>query len=597
MLSFRSLFVDLYLRRFRVPRDMLRFAFRRYRDRTAILAPRGRLTYGQLGERVLSLATAWSRLGVGKGDSVFTLLPDDWEQVEVRLAAYESGAVLTAFHASHPLETIAQAAEMVRPALFIYDPRLGQEVADHFARTMPEVRLLAIGPRSPYETLIASTPARRIPLPLGPDDPAGFGFTSGTTGPPKALVMNQGVGVTSLRLVAKNVGVQPGEIHTFLVGIPLVGAGSGVVLPTLFSGSILVIPERYEAGTFIELIWKFQVTRLFTTPSLLIDLLEEPTFDRMHLPSLRNIIYGTAPTPAAKLEEALQRFGPIFQQGYGMAEVLPPVSLLQMQDHVRNGRLAPRHVLSSVGKVVPEVKVRIVDPEGNVLSPGRVGEILVASPTLFSGYWQRPDLTQRVLKDGWFRTGDHGYFDHEGWLHVLNREADIIQRRGHVIYPRLVEEAVHDFPGVKEACLVAVGEEPTAVLCVSLRQGWREKEGSPHLAEQILRFLETRLHPWQLPDQVHFFPELPRSYLHKVLPRDVRRALTPFPDWARDGFAHLRAEEPTEGPSEAPTQALPPMLPAPELSSGSSRPGRGSQPEPTSSPQEERELWTHHLPL
>lgn len=526
MFSIRAVLVDIFLRRFKVPRDMVRFAFRRYPSRTAIMAPRGRLTYSQLEERVLSLAGGLTALGINKGDFVFTMLPDDWEQVETRLAAYELGAVQTAFHASHPVETVVRAAQMVRPSLFIYDPQIGAEAAEYFSQAMPDVQLVATGANARYERLINAHAPYHSPEPLAPTDPAGLGFTSGTTGQPKAMFVNQGVGVISLRMVAKNVGVTPGEIHMFLVGIPLVGAGSGIVLPTLFSGSTLLIPNAYEADEFLRQIQTHQVTRMFTTPSLLIDLLERPSFNKTDLPSLRNIIYGTAPTPAAKLAEAIRRLGPIFQQGYGMAEVLPPVSLLQMQDHMRDGQVAPRHILSSVGRVVPGVKVQIVDEADHPLPTGKIGQVLIASPTMFSGYWQRPDLTEQALQNGWMHTKDYGYFDAEGWLHILDRSHDLIKRDKHVIYPRLVEEIIHDHPCVKEACLVGLGEPATTILCLSLWREWQAQLTSPNLPEELRQYLATRLEPWQVPDQILILKKLPRSYLCKVLRREVRETIS-----------------------------------------------------------------------
>jgi fatty-acyl-CoA synthase len=323
------------------------------------------------------------------------------------------------------------------------------------------------------------------------------------------------------------VSVTPGQRDTFVLGIPLVGAGSGVVLPMLFSGSTLVIPPAYTARQVMAAIIEHRATRTFLTPSLLIDFLDMPEAD---LSSLRNVIYGTAPMPVPKLEEAIRRWGPIFQQGYGMAEVLPPVSLLQMDDHGTQDDPAPRPVLRSVGKIVPEVKVKIVDSRGEEVEPGEKGEILIDSPTTFNGYWKAPELNQRVLRDGWYHTRDIGSIHPQGWLHVLGRRADIIHQNGEEIFPLEVEEIAHDHPAVKEACLVGDSKNQTMILAVSLRQNHR-RDDPRNVAEDIKRRMAKNLPEANHPDQVAIFNELPRSYLVKVLHREVReRILDPEMD-------------------------------------------------------------------
>ncbi len=517
--------LKVFLRRFRVPRDLARYAFRRYPDRTVLIAPRGRLTYAQLEDRVLRLVAGLERAGIGKGAPLFSLLRDDWEQVEVRLAAAEIGALHVPFHEAVPPRQILDAAQTLTPAAFIYDPALGEGIAKRLAGEHPEVLLLDVGAEGSYERLIAEHDPRQSTASISPEEPASLGFTSGTTGKPKALFVNHGVILTSLKMVAVNVRFTPGRgAEVVVLGIPLIGAGSGALYPVLVTGSTLVLPPSYETDDVLRAIQVHQATRTFITPSQLIDILDHPECDPSDLRSLRNVIYGTAPIPAAKLEEALRRFGPIFQQGYGMAEVLPPVSLLQMHEHVQGREPAPREVLRSAGRVVPGVEVRIVDDAGNPLPVGEVGEILVRSPTVFSGYWGRPDLTEQVLQDGWMRTGDVGYLSKEGWLYVLDRKQDLLQRDGQVIYPRLVEEVAHDHPAVKEACVVAAPESNEHVLCLSLRHGYRGGN-VVGLAAEILAFMSSRLEAYQVPDRVEIFEELPRSYLRKVLRREVRQAL------------------------------------------------------------------------
>jgi len=517
-----KLITRLYLRRYRVPRDLVRDAFDRYADRTALVTPSGELSFNELAQRVYSLSHALEQAGLRKGDRVFTLLHDDREQVEARLAAFESGFVITSFHQSHSLEMIRKAAAIAGPEALIYDPGIHPELPDALTEQQMNLFALPVGTGGIYESLLEQTQPCLSPFAIHPDDPALLGFTSGTTGEPKALFTTHGVIVSSLKLTAMNVSVKPGQRDRFLLGIPLVGAGSGVVMPMLFSGAAQVIPPAYTVEHLVRLISEHEITRMFLTPSLLIDLLDHPEAD---LSSLRNVIYGTAPMPVPKLEEAIRRWGPIFQQGYGMAEVLPPVSLLQMHQHARGEDPAPRSILRTVGKVVPEVSVKVIDEFGSELPPGEVGEVLINSPTTFSGYWRDPELNARVLRAGWYHSGDLGFVDRDGFLHILGRRHDIIKTDSGDVFPLTLEERAHDHPGVKEAALIPALKGIELMLVVSPRREWRSPEKRALLEQELTALYARDPQNTKRPVQVAVLDELPRSYLVKVLRRDIRSAM------------------------------------------------------------------------
>jgi fatty-acyl-CoA synthase len=519
---FRRFLIQLILRRFRVPRDAVRFAFSKYPNRIALITQRGSLTYGRLADRVNRLASGWHAAGVRKGHHVYSQLPDDWEQIEIRLAAYELGAILTSFNQAHPSEFILDASQIATPRVFIFDPDFAK-TAELLSNQHPSMLQLKTGDHGSYETLIAGSPAKPSANYVKPRDVAALNFTSGTTGPPKGLFVNQNVALISLRLAVANISVGAKEQDIFLVCIPLTGAGSGAVLPTLIAGSTLIIPPKYDVGVLIQWIEKYKATRAFMTPSQLIDVLDSSELAAHDISSLRNLIYGTAPMPAAKLEEAIVRLGPILQQGYGMAEVLPPVSLLQMAQHIHRGEPAARNILSSAGRVVDGVKVQIVDEQSQRLKPGEIGEILIQSPTVFSGYWQQNDLTSKALQDGWFHSSDYGFFDEYGLLYILDRKPDLIHREDRTIYPRLVEEAVHDHPAVKEACLVKPDDSSEVILFVSLREQWRTPQRRWNLTQEISNFLCDKVQDWQMPDKIILLDELPRSFLQKILRKDLRQ--------------------------------------------------------------------------
>ena len=504
-----------------LPRELMQFAWSNYPDRTALIAPHWHLSYAQLHQRQLLLAQTLGAMGLRKGDRCFVQLGSGGDLVQASLAAMQTGVILIGIPRHAGPAVLDFFCRSAAPAGFLFEAG-GETDAALLQKIVPAISLCRYDqlPLLPEPALTEQTLE-----PLSSDDISLIGFSSGTTGAPKVLQASYGTYLTGVRLIVKHVlpaqRVQGPRV--MLVGIPVAGAGSGMMLPTWFTGGTLVIPSAYTADEYLHLIPLHRVTHIFITPSLLIDLLDHPRLDRTDLSSLCNILYGTELMPAAKLEEALHRFGPILQQGYGSAEVLPPVTLLQPEAHIRGCRPAPRSVLSSVGRAVPEVQVIIADDQDHALPVNAVGHVLIKSPTQFKGYLNQPDTNATLLRGGWMHIGDIGYMDGDGLLHVLGRGPDLIRRRGQLIYPRFAEEALHDHPAVKETAYVQVGEE--ALMAVSLRHNWRWRLKDAALAQSLMDFLAARLAAQDLPDGVRLFEELPRSPLGKVLRREVREGL------------------------------------------------------------------------
>ncbi len=522
--SLRSLVVRLLLNRLRTARSVARLAYRWYRKRPALIDRRGTLSYAQLQDRVLRLQAWMQAQGARKGDIVFTWLPETGEQYEARLATFENGTVFASFHKHLPAEAALSTIERVRPAIFIHDPLLSAPILPAVRERLPGLRLLALG--SEYEqALAAHAPAAGIGA-LHEDDMLALHMTSGTTGLPKAVGYSNRKYLDSMRLISQAIDFTPpahgSDVN--MLGLPLTGPGSGLVLPTLLAGAALVMPEDFHPATLARLIEQHRVSRAFLSPSAIIDLLDEPTLDRYDLSSLAHVPYGAEMMPAPKIAEAIRRFGPIFQQGYGCVEALPPITWLLPHEHVdERGEPRSTGILSSVGRVIPGVEVVIRDNDFVALPIGTTGLVTVRTPVRFDGYWQAPEKTAETLRDGWVVMGDVGYFDAAGYLHVLGRNADCVYRNGQRLNPRETEEIAHGHAAVKEACLVQHG--PAAVLVVSLRLRWRSGYDRQLVESDIADHLAQHLPDTALPDQVRVVAELPRSFLNKLLRREVRLML------------------------------------------------------------------------
>lgn len=526
-MSFQTWLAGRILGRFKTARDIVRFALRFYGSRIALIDRRGAFTFRQIGQRALQLSAAMEANGVRKGDIVFTWLPETGEQFELRLATFENGAVAAMFHQFLSPQAALTSLRTLRPKLFVHDAAMSRDMIDAVHAEFPDLLTIAIGVE--YENFIASHAPTRSETELGSKDLASLHLTSGTTGQPKAIGVTHGKYLMQLRMMAQDIGVSGAGKRrkgpdVIMLGLPLTGPGGGLVLPSVLAGAALVVPPNFDIPALMALVRRWRVTRAFLSPSSVIDLLDDPQCDLYDVSSLGNIIYGSEMMPAAKIAEAVRRFGPIFQQGYGSFEALPPLTWLRPADHVGpDGAVASVEVLGSVGTVATGVGICVVNDEKRRRKSGVIGHIMVKTPLAFSGYWGRPDLDDATLYRGWVVTGDMGYFDAQNRLHVLGRGADTVRRRGQEIYPRQVEEVAHAHEAVRDACLVQANDE--AHLVVTVRHHRRKVLDKEVLARELQRHLDSHLPPELSPDRIHVVDSIPRSFLNKMLRREVRDQL------------------------------------------------------------------------
>jgi fatty-acyl-CoA synthase len=507
-------------------RDYVREACERYPERVALATDRGEITFQQLGDRIRRIASLLDSLGVGPNDFVGQVLGATPEPLyNIRLATYEHGAALFGINPMLPPDVLMKGVRSVAPKVVFYDALAWPAAPALLATALPDARAIAVvGPKGDFEGLLESVESRWSSNPIDPNAYAAVGFTSGTTGVPKGITASNYALAESCRMLLNAFATAvPDGPSGFFNAVPMFAAGGGMIVPVLSTGIPMYVLDRFDAERMVDLIAQRRISHLFMTPSQLIDMLDVPDLEKRDLSSLRAVIYGSASLPAAKAAEAVRKLGPVLLQGYGMSECLPPVAILWPSDHGERERPATPDVLSSAGKPVEGVKVRIETPDGRKADAQNPGEIVILSPTVTLGYWQAPELTASALRGGWWHSGDIGYFDAEGRLHVLDRVQDILQRNGETIYPREIEEVASAHPKVKEVCVVQPSGSDRIIAAVSLRRAFRENGDS--VAVEVKDYLRETLPPEKVPDDVVIFPELPRSVQGKVLKREVRDAV------------------------------------------------------------------------
>jgi long-chain acyl-CoA synthetase len=294
-------------------------------------------------------------------------------------------------------------------------------------------------------------------------------------------------------------------------------------------GTHVFIPA-FEPTKTIQAIESERITSSLMVPTMINMIIQSPDLADADLSSLRAVLYGASPMPSSVQKAAIEAFGPIFAQGYGMTEASPLVSFLSLEAHERGiaGEEPWASRLQSAGSAVLGVRVEVRREDGvTVCEPGEAGEIYIQGPNIMSGYWNRDEETAFALVDGWYRSGDVAYADEGGYLFVVDRAKDMIISGGENIYTTEVENAVYSHPAVLEAAVFGIphdewGESVHVEVVTMPETTLSEEELVGHCREHIAGY--------KLPRSLNIRPAdqpLPKSGAGKILKRDLRE-----PYWA-----------------------------------------------------------------
>jgi len=476
-------------------------------DRVALCLGDTTLGYRDLAEASDRMAGLMRARGVAPGDRVGLMVPNVPEFAVVYYGILRAGAVVV------PMNPLLKAREVAyhledsgaRIALSWHtcaeEARVGGERAGGTEVTVvdPEALPRLLADHAP-EGLMADRAA---------EDTAVILYTSGTTGRPKGAELTHGNLVRNVEVTQSDL-LRLGPDDVVFGGLPLFHSfGQTVTLnTTLAAGASLVLLQRFEAAEALDLLVDHDVTVFAGVPTMYAALLGVP--DAPALPALRVCVSGGAALPVEVLHRFQDHFGGELLEGYGLSETSPVASFNQP------GRLRKP---GSIGTPVTGVEMRVVGPEGDPLPPGEVGEIAIRGHNIMKGYWDKPTETAEVLdEDGWFRTGDLGRVDDDGYFYVVDRKKDMVIRGGFNIYPREIEEVLYEHPAVAEAAVVGVphaelGEEVGAA--VALRPGAR---ATP---DELREHVKAQVAPYKYPRLVWLVDALPKGPTGKILKREI----------------------------------------------------------------------------
>jgi fatty-acyl-CoA synthase len=487
-------------------------------DRDAIWFEGTTTSHAGFAFRVRRVAAALAALGVVSGDRVTWTGGNHPSALETLYACGQLGAIWVPLNA----RLAAPEAEFVLThsgASVVVHGRDHGELADALRDRLPAVRhWVAAEPPSdggsgclPYEELLADADPEPRDEPVALDDPCLIMYTSGTTGRPKGAVLTHGN--MTWNAVNQLLGFDLAQDERTLALAPLfhIGGLNGTVNPTLLRGGCAVLVRRFDPAETLAVIEEQRVNSFFAVPTMLDAMAREPGFATRDLSALRTIGAAGAPLPLPTLRTWLAR-GVTMQQAYGMTETAPGATVLDSADAERK--------VGSAGKPVFFTDVRVLRPDGSQADPGEVGEIVIQGPNVMAGYWNEPEQTAAVIRDGWYHSGDAGSVDDEGFLYVRDRYKDMIISGGENVYPAEVESALLELPEVLEAAVIGVpdprwGEVGLAVVV--------PVPGTVPDPEALRIGLRARLAAFKVPTYVELADELPRTAAGKVRKPDLRR--------------------------------------------------------------------------
>jgi long-chain acyl-CoA synthetase len=467
------------------------------------------ITYGELNARVNQLAHGLLSLGVRKGDDVALMVGNRIEHLEILFATAKIGALAI------PLDIKWKALEL-GSTLSFFKPRaliLQQECAEEFenAKKAHDLRFLkpAVIADLSYGGSLVGQSSEEPSVPVSEDDSFIVMLTSGTTGFPKGCLATHRTFVSHCinNAIEKGLGVH----DKALLSSPLYfNAGRSFTLGIIYFGGTMILHERFDAVEVLQTIEREKITYIGAVPTMCERMLHAMESKKYETSSLRCLAITGGKVHPSVLEDLKKKITSNIYRTYASTD---------------SGQMAiskPGDIETkpnAAGRPVWCVELRIVDDNNNPLPVNEVGEIVCQSPLASHGYYKNPEATNASFRDGWFYTGDLGYFDEEGYLFVVGRKKDMVKSGGISIYPLEIESVLYGHPDVLEAAVIGVpdaewGEAVKAVIVL--------KSGSNIRGEDLLQFCRERLAPYKVPKSIDIVSSLPHTEVGKVAKEKLR---------------------------------------------------------------------------
>jgi acyl-CoA synthetase (AMP-forming)/AMP-acid ligase II len=495
--------------------EVLVSSARRFREKIAAVQGSQTATFEELGTRSTLVALGLAELNVQAGQRVALVGQNSIDYITAFFGILKVGGVVVPFSPAYSAREIGAQLKDCEPSAAIVDANLMESFEMGGGDSIPEKKRIYMGKssgiRRPFLGDFTVSSDQVLPLPpFVPDDLAVIAYSSGTTGVPKGVMLSHRNLVSNLVQFRHQDPVPITDADIFLNHLPFFHIyGMNVLMAEALSvGATQVIMSRFDPEELVSLIARHRATLLFTVPPVVLALVHLPRLADRDLSSLRYVNTGAAPLPPEVAREFRSLTGVPVKQGYGLTETSPTT----------NADFYAHAELESVGPPVADTEEQVVDPEDpeKVLRPGEVGELWVRGPQIMQGYWRDPELTQQVLTDGWFHTGDLARMDERGYVFIVGRTKEMIKYKGYTVAPNELEALLLEHPDVKDCAVVGVadreaGEIPKAFVVL--------KFGAAADGDALMDFLRNKVAGYKRVRQVEVVSAIPRSPSGKILRR------------------------------------------------------------------------------
>jgi acyl-CoA synthetase (AMP-forming)/AMP-acid ligase II len=461
------------------------------------------ISYGELNARVNQLAHALWSMGVCKGDGVALSVGNRIEHLEITFATAKIGALAIPLDVKWKSLELASVLSFFRPSVLILQSGCVDELESAKAATDLSFLKTVVISDSTYGGFLGGQSTDEPRVDVGEDDPFAVLLTSGTTGFPKGCLSTQRTFVFHCinNAIEKGLGVHDKAILSSPIYF---NAGRSFTLGIIYFGGTVILHERFDAEQVLQTIESEKVTYIGAVPTMcerMLHVLESKKYDTT---SLRCLTITGGKVHPSVLEDLKNRLTPNIYRTYASTDS-GQMAISKPADMERKPNAAGRPVWC--------VDLRIIDDHDRPAAVGEIGEIVCRSPLATHGYYKNPEATNASFRDGWFYTGDLGYFDEEGYLFVAGRKKDMVKSGGISIYPLEIESVIYDHPDILEAAVIGMpdaqwGEAVKAVAVL--------KPGAVLNGEELIGFCKERLSAYKVPKSVEFRSALPHTEVGKV---------------------------------------------------------------------------------
>lgn len=497
-------------------------ARRLYGHQTAIIDEDQKYSWAEFYDRVSRAASAIAKLGLGQGDHFAIISHNSFRQAELIYAGYFLGAVAVPINYRLAVPEIQFILKDCGCKLLVVEDTLSSILHEQAIKPWIDnaVYLSANDADVPwlqYEMLLAAAdPA--APYPAEEDDDAILLYTGGTTGRSKGVRLTHRNLAGNAIQIANDMSPQCDDRYLHIA--PMFHAADMVGNAFTLKGAAHHYIAKPTARGILAAIDKYQITATMIPPTLIIMILEEEEFSRFDISSLKQFVFGSAPMTPKWIKRALEGFSETdIWHGYGLTETSPMVTLSCLQREGKPDESGYVERWKSAGQPVVGTEVRILDDEGNEVPTGQVAEVVCKGLQIAKGYLNLPKETGEVFSDGWFRTGDVGKVDEQGYLYLLDRKKDMVITGGENVYTGEVEAVLCAHDSVLESAVFGVPDE---LYGESLVAAVVQRTGEALTEEDVIQHCRGMIGGYKIPRIVFFVETLPKNAVGKVLKRDLR---------------------------------------------------------------------------